>query len=155
MADSALLAVLPQLVSGPPHTAALGLELEGVEGDVVTVRLPYKADFVGDPDTGVLAGGVVTAMLDHVCGMAVWVKQDRYAPIATLDLRIDYMRAARPERTLFGRARCYKLGRSVAFVRAWAFDETEDDPVAAAQAAFMLNSDGDRKPGANLKGARS
>lgn len=149
-----LAVMLPQLVSLPPHTAALGLVLDGVEGDVVTLKVPYRDDLIGDPDTGVLAGGVVSALLDHACGCAVWVKQDRFTPIATLDLRIDYMRGSRPGRDLYARARCYKLGRSVAFVRAWAFDETEDDPVAAAQAAFMLDSDGERKPGANLKGAR-
>lgn len=145
---------LPQLVSLPPLPAALGFALESVEGDVVTLRVQYREDLVGDPDTGVLAGGVVSALLDHACGCAVWVKQDRFSPIATLDLRIDYMRGSRPGLPLFARARCYKLGRSVAFVRAWAFDDTEDDPVAAAQAAFMLDSDGGRKPGANLRGAR-
>jgi uncharacterized protein (TIGR00369 family) len=147
-------AMLPQLVSLPPHTAALGFALESVQSDVVTLKVPYREDLVGDPDTGVLAGGVVSALLDHACGCAVWLKQDRFAPIATLDLRIDYMRGSRPGLPVFARAKCYKLGRSVAFVRAWAFDETQDDPVAAAQAAFMLDSDGDRRPGANLKAKR-
>ncbi len=149
MTQASLRDLLPQLVSGPPHPQALGFQLEGVEDDVVILRCPYREDLIGDPESRVLAGGVVTTLLDHVCGMAVWVKLDRYMPIATLDLRIDYMRAAEPGLDLLARARCYKLTRSVAFVRAWAYDKDHNDPVAAAQSAFILESDGGRKPGAN------
>lgn len=155
MTQASLRALLPQLVSGPPHPQALGFQLEGVEDDVVILRCPYREDLIGDPESRVLAGGVVTTLLDHVCGMAVWVKLDRYMPIATLDLRIDYMRAAEPGLDLLARARCYKLTRSVAFVRAWAYDKDYGDPVAAAQSAFILESDGGRKPGANRVDGRS
>jgi uncharacterized protein (TIGR00369 family) len=153
MTASGVAHLLPQLASGAPHTHALGVSLVSVEGDVVTLKLSYREDLVGDPDTGVLAGGVVTALLDHASGMAVWAALDRFTSIATLDLRIDYMRPAEPGLELFARARCYKLGRSVAFVRATAYDRDPEDPVATAQSAFMLNSDGERKPGANLKGS--
>ena len=44
-----------------------------------------------------------------------------------------------------------KLTRSIAFVRGLAFDEDPSDPVASAQAAFMLDSNAGRKPGANLE----
>ena len=65
------------------------------------------------------------------------------------------MRAAEPGLDLLARARCYKLTRSVAFVRAWAYDRDHHDPVAAAQSAFILESDGGRKPGANRPGGAS
>ena len=142
--------ILPRLANGAPHTHALGFSLVEVEADTVVLRCPYAEHLVGDPETGVLAGGVVTTLLDHACGMAVWVALDQFRTIATLDLRIDYMRAAEPHKDLLARARCYKLTRSVAFVRAWAYDADPDDPVAAAQAAFMLDSDAGRKAGANL-----
>ena len=142
---------LPQLVGSAPHPHALGLKLLGVDGDRVTIEAPYRPDLVGDADTGVLAGGVVTTVLDHVSGCAVWVKMDAFVPIATLDLRIDYMRAAKPGLPLKAEARCVKLTRSIAFVRATAYDEDPEDPVALAQSAFILNSDGERKAGANLK----
>ena len=35
------------------------------------MRLPYSAQLVGNPDTGVVHGGVITALLDQACGMAV------------------------------------------------------------------------------------
>lgn len=144
--------ILPQLASGAAHTHALGFQYEGLEADgTIILRVPYRDDLVGDPDTGVLAGGLVTALLDHAGGMAVWTAMDSFQPIATLDLRVDYMRPAEPGRDVLARARCFRLTRSVAFVRAWAYDSDPEDPVAAAQAAYMVNSDGARQAGANLK----
>lgn len=147
--------LLPQLASGAPHTHAVGFAFVGVEdSEVVVLKCPYREDLIGDPDTKVLAGGLVTTLLDHASGLAVWVKLGRFTSIATLDLRIDYMRAAKPGLDLYARARCYKLTRSIAFVRAWAWDENREDPVAAAQASFMLDSSGTRGAGANLKGRK-
>lgn len=146
MASSTLVSLLPQLASGAAHTHALGFAFDGLEGDRVRLRVPWREDLVGDPDTGVVAGGLVTALLDHAGGLAVWVALDRFEPIATLDLRVDYMRAAEPGRDLIAEARCYRLTHSIAFVRAWAFEDGPGDPVAAAQAAYMLSSSDGREP---------
>ncbi|WP_332655587.1 PaaI family thioesterase [Brevundimonas sp.] len=148
MASSTLVSLLPQLASGAAHTHALGFAFEGLEGDRVRLRVPWREDLVGDPDTGVLAGGLVTALLDHVGGLAVWIALDRFEPIATLDLRVDYMRAAEPGRDLIAEARCYRLTHSIAFVRAWAFEDGPENPVAAAQAAYILSASDGRTPGA-------
>jgi len=125
---------------GSPQTRELGVETLEVGEDWALLRVPYKPEMVGDPETGVIAGGVVTTLLDHACGQAVMARIGLPTTIATLDLRIDYMRPAEPNQPLYARAHCYKLGRSVAFVRATAYDRSADDPVATAQAAFMLNS---------------
>ena len=146
--------ISPTMMKASPYAGALGAQLAEVERGVALLRLPYSDDFVGDPETGVIAGGVVTALLDQACGYAVWSSLESFTSIATLDLRIDYMRPARPREALQARAECYKLGRSIAFVRGLAFEDDPNDPVAAAQGAFILNSDAGRKPGANLKGGR-
>ena len=146
MASPTLVSLLPQLASGAAHTHALGFAYEGLEGDRVRIRVPWREDLVGDPDTGVLAGGLVTALLDHVGGLAVWIALDQFEPIATLDLRVDYMRAAEPGRALIAEARCYRLTHSIAFVRAWAFEDSPDDPVAAAQATYVLSARDGREP---------
>lgn len=149
MSSSTLVSLLPQLASGAAHTHALGFVFDRLDGDRVRIRVPWREDLVGDPDTGVLAGGLVTALLDHVGGLAVWVALDRFEPIATLDLRVDYMRAAEPRRDLIAEARCYRLTRSIAFVRAWAFEDEPDDPVAAAQATYVLSARGAREADAD------
>jgi uncharacterized protein (TIGR00369 family) len=146
--------ILPQLAAGAAHTHALGFVYDSVDGDRVRIRAPWREDLVGDPDTGVLSGGLVTTLLDHVGGLAVWVALGQFESIATLDLRVDYMRAARARSDLIAEARCYHLTRSVAFVRAWAFEDSPDDPVAAAQSAYMLSTFRRRGIGSNLRTGR-
>lgn len=140
-----------QYVQGTPHASALGMQFVSADPNTGVLKVPYREDLVGDPDTGVIAGGVVTVLLDQVCGLAVMASLDDFTSVATLDLRIDYMRAAQPGKDLMATAHCYKVTRSVAFVRASAYDADPSDPVATAQAAFMLNSNAGRKAGANLR----
>jgi uncharacterized protein (TIGR00369 family) len=139
---------------GTPQAKALGFTTLEIGGGVAILKVPYRPEIVGDPETGVIAGGVVTTLLDHASGQAVHAAMTTWTSIATLDLRIDYMRPAQPGRDVLARAHCYKLTRSVAFVRAVAYEDDPDDPVAAAQAAFMLDSSAGRKAGANLKPTR-
>ena len=141
----------PRMREASPYSRALGAELVEIEKSRAVLRLPYQEAFVGDPETGVIAGGVVTALLDTACGYAVWASMEQWTSTATLDLRIDYMRPARPLEVLFGEAEVYRATRSIAFVRALAYETDRADPVAAAQGAFILDSDAGRKPGANLK----
>jgi len=136
---------------GSPQARALGFETVSLDHAVAVLRVPYHEQLVGDPDTGVIAGGVVTTLLDHCCGQAVHAALDKFKYIATLDLRIDYMRAAEPGKDIFARAHCFKVTRSVAFVRAVAYDTDPEDPVAAATAAFMLDSSAGKRPGSNNK----
>ncbi|MGI4817191.1 PaaI family thioesterase [Brevundimonas sp.] len=152
MPNPELLNILPQLASGSAHTHTLGFKLESVDGEKVRLRAPYKPEFVGDPLTGVLSGGLVSTLLDHVGGLSVWLALDQFQSIATLDLRVDYMRAAAPGRDLIAEAHCYRLNRTMAFVRAWAFEDDPSDPVAASQAAYIIHKPSLRKDLANAKG---
>jgi uncharacterized protein (TIGR00369 family) len=133
-----------------PQARALGLEITRVERARAWGRAPFREDLVGDPDHGVIAGGVVTTLLDQLCGAAAVAALEAPLTVATIDLRIDYMRPAAKGRDILADAHCYKLARSVAFVRAIAYEDSADDPVAHATAAFMLNSSAGRGPGANL-----
>ena len=139
---------------GSPQARALRLQTLEIGDAVAVLKVPYRPEIVGDPETGVIAGGVVTTLLDHASGQAVHAAMDTWTSIATLDLRIDYMRAAEPGLDVLARAHCYKITRSVAFVRAVAYDRDPDDPVATAQAAFMLDSSAGKTAGANLKPSR-
>src|SRR3954451_15304367 len=117
-----------------------GLQLDRFAPGEAWSRLPYRPVFVGDTETGVLHGGVVTAMLDESCGMAVQLALDGTRAIATLDLRIDYQKPATPGLDIKAHSVCYRTTRSIAFVRATAYQESEDDPVATATACFMVGA---------------
>jgi uncharacterized protein (TIGR00369 family) len=130
--------IVQVMVAATPWARALGFRVVSASPAHVRLATGWREDLVGDPGTGIIAGGVVTALLDHVCGAAVLAALSQPQAIATLDLRIDYMRGAAPRRDLIAEAHCYKTTRSVAFVRAVAFEDSPDDPVANAAGAFML-----------------
>ena len=117
-----------------------GLRLDRAAPGEAWSSLPYRPVFVGDTETGVLHGGVVTAMLDESCGMAVQLALDGTRAIATLDLRIDYQKPATPGLDIKAHSVCYRVTRSIAFVRSTAYQDSEDDPVATATACFMIGA---------------
>lgn len=123
-----------------PHIAALNFTADAEEGGGVIVSIPYDERLIGDPSTGVIHGGVVTTLLDSGCGLATLLKLGGKIPVATLDLRIDYMRPSKPGVAIHAACECYRIARSVAFCRGVAFDEDRSDPVAAAAAAFMFTA---------------
>lgn len=125
-----------------PHARAIGMSVVHFSDTLVRVKVGYGEHLIGDPDTGVIHGGVLTALLDNTCGMAVRPPEVTRGElsIATLDLRIDYMGAAEPDRDIFAEATCYKRTKNVAFVRATAYQNSPDDPIATCVASFMIGT---------------
>jgi len=123
-----------------PHNRALGLELTDFRhgrGEV-WMRLPYDEKLVGDPTSGVLHGAAITTLMDAACGMAVMVRLGRSEAIATVDLRIDYLKPARPGQHVVAHTECFKVTRQIAFVRGFAHcEDAPDDPIASVAATFI------------------
>lgn len=129
-----------RVLNAIPFSAEIGMRLIWSEGGAARLAIPYDARLIGDPDTGVVHGGVVTVLLDTCCGSAVMSSPTRPQSTATLDLRIDYMRPATPHLVLYAEARCFRETAMISFVRAVAFHETPDEPIATAVGAFMAEN---------------
>jgi uncharacterized protein (TIGR00369 family) len=127
-----------QFIEAIPFSRALGMRLDDIGNGVAVISMPWSDALVGDPDSRVIHGGAVSALMDTCGGAAVMSHPEALAGTATIDLRIDYMRAAAPGQRITARAECYHVTRSVAFVRAEAWDEDENRPVAAATGAFTV-----------------
>ncbi len=136
-----------QFIEAIPFSKALNMSLEEIGEGRAVISMPYNEALVGDPRSGVIHGGAVSALMDTCGGAAVMSHPDGPIATATIDLRIDYMRAAAPGQTIRTEAGCYHVTRSVAFVRATAWDEDTDRPVAAATGAFTFQrANGGGKP---------
>ncbi|QYU71098.1 PaaI family thioesterase [Leptolyngbya sp. 15MV] len=107
------------------------------DDDWVELALPWREDLVGETGSGVLASGPIISLMDMAAGMSIWSASGRFQAVATLDLRVDYMRPARPRAAVNGRVQCYRMTRSAAFVRGIAHDGDADDPVAHVAGVFM------------------
>jgi uncharacterized protein (TIGR00369 family) len=125
-------------MGGTAFVVSLGGEILDVGKGRARTRLPYADHLVGDPDTGVVHGGVITAMLDQTCGIAVASALKEIMPFATLDLRIDYMKPATPHADIHVEAECLKVTHEVAFTRGIAYQTSRDEPIALSTGAFML-----------------
>lgn len=119
------------------HGDTLGIAYHAHGADWAELVLPYAERLVGDPQSGVLASGPILALMDMATSVGVWLKADAFRAHATLDLRIDYLRPARPGQTVVGRGECYRLTRSIAFVRGQAHDGDPGDPLAHVAGTFM------------------
>ena len=127
-----------QFIQAIPFAKELAMEFTEIGDGCATMRMPFDARLVGDPATGVIHGGAVSALMDTCCGAAVIAHPSNPGGTATIDLRIDYMRPATPGQDIRTEATCYRVTRSVAFVRAVAFDDDPDRPVATATGAFTV-----------------
>ncbi|NNF23208.1 MAG: PaaI family thioesterase [Rhodobacteraceae bacterium] len=127
-----------QFIEAIPHSRALAMSLVEIGDGEAEIEMPYDERFVGDLRTGVIHGGAVSALMDTCCGTAVMTHPSHPAGTATMDLRIEYMRAAKPGQAIRTRATCYHVTRNVAFVRAIAMDDDRDRPVATATGAFTV-----------------
>src|SRR5262249_10318546 len=102
------------MIQFTPQAKALGVSVTQTGKGRAWGRVPYRPELVGDPSTGVIAGGVLTTFLDQLCGAAAILAMDQPTIVATIDLRIDYMRPAEPGRDVLADAQCYKLGKTIA-----------------------------------------
>ncbi len=121
-----------------PHMAALGLELLSMDETGAVGKLPHREEFVGDPETGIVHGGVVTSLLDSLSGMCILPILGATVRTATLDLRIDYLKPAAPRQEIFAKVQCYRTTQNIAFTRGMAYQGDIDDPIAHAAGSFML-----------------
>ncbi len=126
-----------QIALGLPHCEALGLQLHARNGSKVTLALPFKPELVGDPFSRALHSGVVTTLADMAGAMAIFARLNGRESVATLDLRLDYLRPALPDNPLYCQSECYRLTKQIAFTHSSVYQNDPEKPVAHAVATYM------------------
>ena len=121
------------------HCQVLGLTVEQADEASLIMRLPYDQRIVGNPATGVVHGGSLTTLMDTACGTAVFATLPGFELCPTLDLRMDYMKAATPDVDLLAEARVTRVASSVVFTECEVVQwlDGERDLIARCAATFM------------------
>ncbi|CAM3571162.1 PaaI family thioesterase [Halomonas lysinitropha] len=115
---------LTRFVTVIPHTRELGLEVLEVAPALTTMRLPWRDDLLGDTTRGLVHGGVLTMLLDTVCGSAVLPALPAPEVCPTLDLRVDHFRPGVAGQAIFAEARVIRITESVVFTEGTLWQET-------------------------------
>ncbi len=113
----------------------LGLRIDVMEADHVLAHIAMKPELIGHYTHQRLHGGVISATLDAMGGLAamaaigarhmdepVAARLARFGKLGTIDLRIDYLRPATGTR-FTARAEVLRLGSRVASTRMEFFDQ--------------------------------
>ena len=100
---------------GPPGTALLGWKVRSIDPGAGTIAVEFdaKPDFCNP--TGSIQGGYLAAMLDDTMGPCLFATLEAGYFAPTVELKINYIRPARPGR-LLGEGRVVHKGRSLAFL---------------------------------------
>ncbi len=120
------------------HCMDIGLSVSNVTNDgKTTLLLPYNEELIGNKDTRIMHGGAITTLMDTASGTSVICSLDDFEICPTLDLRIDYLKSAEPDKPVYGFAECYRISRNVVFTRGSAYQEDINDPIAYCVGTFM------------------
>ena len=128
----------------------LGLKVQDVAPDRVTARIDMRPDLIGHYAYNRMHGGVISAGLDAMGGLAVMAaigarhmdeapsqRLQRFAKLGTIDLRIDYLRPAIGAHFEL-RAQVLRLGSRVATTR-MEFLGADGQLLSAGAAAYIVS----------------
>ncbi len=128
----------------------LGLQVTRIAPEGVESRIDMKPDLVGHFAYNRVHGGVISAALDAMAGLAVMAaigvrhmdepvakRLQRFSKLGTIDLRIDYLRAASGPH-FKQRAQVLRLGSRVATVR-MEFLSADDELLSVGTASYIVS----------------
>jgi uncharacterized protein (TIGR00369 family) len=128
----------------------LGLEITGLHPERVTARIAMRPELIGHYGHNRIHGGVISAGLDAMGGLAVMAaigarhmdepplqRLHRFAKLGTIDLRIDYLRPGIGDAFEL-RAEVLRLGSRVASTR-MEFLGADGKLLSAGAAAYIVS----------------
>jgi len=128
----------------------LGLRIDSLEAEHVSGHLAMRPELIGHYAHNRLHGGVISATLDAMGGLAVMAaigarhldetpmqRLHRFGKLGTIDLRIDYLRPAVGERFTL-HAQVLRLGSRVASTR-MEFSADDAKLLASGSAAYIVS----------------
>ena len=129
-----------------PFNRVLGLKIDSLDPKTPRLRFDMRPELVGNPVRQILHGGVISATLDVVGGLAIALaslaKKAEETParqfpnIGTIDLRIDYLRPGRGN-FFIASGRVVRLGGRVAVAHMELVNDTGDQ-IATGSAAYIV-----------------
>ncbi|SFR41891.1 uncharacterized domain 1-containing protein [Marinobacter daqiaonensis] len=136
MTDKVLVDRVARFINILNQARDLGLAVADADSGQLTLCLPYSEKIIGNPETRVIHGGAITTLMDTTSGSVMICALDEFELCPTLDLRVDYMRPAEPDKAVYARAEIRKMTRNIVFTRCEAYQEG-GEVIATCVGTFM------------------
>jgi uncharacterized protein (TIGR00369 family) len=130
-----------------PFNRVLGLQIESLDAEAPKLKFDMRPELVGNPVRQILHGGVISATLDVVGGLAIALASlaarpeiatvTQFPNIGTIDLRVDYLRPGRGK-YFVATGRVVRLGGRVAVVHMDLVNDTGEQ-IATGSAAYIVD----------------
>ena len=127
-------ATLSEMIVSAPFHRWLNLRLVALTEEHVDIALPWREELIADPKARYTHGGVLATMIDLAADYAVAAKLGRGVP--TIDMRVDYHKAAMPGEELIARGRVIKMGRTIATAEA-TIRKADGTLIASGRGVYM------------------
>lgn len=124
-------------VAGIPFNAFVGLELVEIDRGRTLAKIPFRPELIGDPTRPALHGGVLSMLADTVGGAAVFSLTRPGDRVATIDLRVDYLRPGKPE-DVYAEAEVIRVGNRVGVSSVTLWQSSREAPIAVAKGVFTI-----------------
>ena len=108
------------------------MEIESLTQEELSVMLKWREEMISNPEARFTHGGILAALIDAVADYMIAAKIGM--PVPTVDMRIDYHRAAIPG-NLKCVARIVKLGRTNSVAEAYVYNEG-DELIASGRGTY-------------------
>ena len=129
-----------------PFNRVIGLKVDSLDPKAPRLRFDMRPELVGNPVRQILHGGVISATLDVVGGLAIALasiadKAEPMSPqnfpnIGTIDLRVDYLRPGRGK-YFVATGRVVRLGGRVAVVHTELVNDAGEQ-ITTGSAAYIV-----------------
>jgi uncharacterized protein (TIGR00369 family) len=123
-----------------PLFSAFGINLDDVGKGVSTMSIPFNEDLCDR--SGSIHRGVIVTLLDTNCGLAIFSRLGDMRPIATIDLRVDFIKQPEPGDAIYSEVECYAVQDAIAYVRGRALSRSGNELLATAAGSFAVGTRG-------------
>lgn len=123
-----------------PSHRFLGMKLIDIRDGWAKVLVPFREEFIGDPRSQRWHGGLISLAMDSVGGAAGMTTLTSFEDkISTIDIRVDYLRATKPE-SLIVEGEIVRSGNRIIATKMLAYHESSAGVlIAEGRAVYNVN----------------
>ena len=121
-----------------PLFSAFGIDVVAVADATAEMTMQFSETLADG--CGALHRGPLVTLLDTTCGLAIFSALRSLRPIATIDLRVDYLRPIPAGSGLRAVVECIGWTDSVAFIAGRGYAQGDEMPLATVAGSFAINT---------------